>query len=125
MMLTTHDLAPFFEVLRARRSVRAFRTRPVDKEQLEKILRAANSAPSAGNLQAYEIVVIRDQGMKEALITATYNDALFSKLPSCCCSARTRPAPSPNTASKTDGNFHSRTPRSPVPMPNWPRLRSA
>jgi nitroreductase len=49
----------FFEVLRLRRSVRAYESRPVEPEKLQRILTAANSAPSAGNLQAYEIVVVR------------------------------------------------------------------
>jgi nitroreductase len=61
--------------------VRAFRSRPVEEDKLQQILRAANSAPSAGNLQAFEIVVIRDPAVKEALIAATYNHAFIVQAP--------------------------------------------
>ncbi len=45
----------FFELVRARHSVRTFTARPIEPENLQPILEAANRAPSAGNLQAYEI----------------------------------------------------------------------
>lgn len=45
----------FSELVRARRSVRAFEAKPVEQEKLDRILELANLAPSAGNLQAYEI----------------------------------------------------------------------
>ena len=45
----------FTELIRARRSVRAFQARLVETEKLNWILELANQAPSAGNLQAYEI----------------------------------------------------------------------
>ncbi len=48
----------FFEVIRSRRSIRRFEVRPVEEEKLSAILEAANAAPSAGNLQAYEIYVV-------------------------------------------------------------------
>ena len=46
----------FYQVLASRRSVRAFLDRPVEKEKLTNILKAAMSAPSAGNLQSYQVV---------------------------------------------------------------------
>ena len=49
----------FRELIRARRSVRAFTAEPLDAEHLIAILEAANLAPSAGNLQGYEIYVVR------------------------------------------------------------------
>ena len=48
----------FAKLLKARRSVRAFQTKAVPEETLASILEAANSAPSAGNLQAYDILVV-------------------------------------------------------------------
>ena len=47
-----------------RRSIRKFEDRPVDKELIEKLLRAAMQAPSAANQQPWEFIVIED---KEAL----------------------------------------------------------
>jgi nitroreductase len=54
----------FFDVIRERRSIRRFESRPVEEEKLRAILEAANIAPSAGNLQAYEIFAV---GSPEAL----------------------------------------------------------
>jgi nitroreductase len=50
----------FCELVRARHSVRAFTARPIEPEKLQAILAAANRAPSAGNLQAYEIYAVRN-----------------------------------------------------------------
>ena len=51
----------FFELVRARHSVRAFTARPIEPEKLQAILGAANRAPSAGNLQAYEIYALSNR----------------------------------------------------------------
>ena len=52
----------FLEVLQARRSIRTgfLRDKPVPDELIEKILEAARWAPSAGNSQPWEFLVIRD-----------------------------------------------------------------
>ena len=57
----------FFDVVRARRSIRAFAARSVEPEKLTKILDAANRAPSAGNLQAYEIFAVKSREALRAL----------------------------------------------------------
>ena len=49
----------FFEIIQKRRSVRRFQAKEVEPEKLRQILQAANQAPSAGNLQAYDIVLVR------------------------------------------------------------------
>jgi nitroreductase len=79
--LTFDARVDFFEVLRFRRSVRAFQPRPVEEEKLQRILAAANSAPSAGNLQGYEIVVVRDPAKKQALAGACYNQRFVAQAP--------------------------------------------
>ena len=60
----------FFDLIKSRRSVRAFKKQKVEREKLTKILEAANSAPSAGDLQSYEIYVVRSQEKKEQLSKA-------------------------------------------------------
>jgi len=60
----------FFELIKSRRSVRVFKKQKMEKEKLIKILEAANSAPSAGDLQSYEIYLIKSQEMKEQLSKA-------------------------------------------------------
>ncbi len=79
--LTVENKIGFFEVLRMRRSIRAFAQQPVEEAKLQKILAAANSAPSAGNLQAYEIVVVRDEATKQALMRASFNQAFIAQAP--------------------------------------------
>ncbi|MDO8339399.1 MAG: nitroreductase family protein [Candidatus Burarchaeum sp.] len=60
----------FSDLLNARRSVRKFKSTPVKSEALVRILEAANSAPSAHNLQAYQIVVVREKERRKALAAA-------------------------------------------------------
>jgi len=47
-----------------RRSIRKFEDRPVEKDKIDKLLRAAMQAPSAANQQPWEFIVVED---KEAL----------------------------------------------------------
>jgi 5,6-dimethylbenzimidazole synthase len=54
------DLA-IFDVFKKRRSVRKFKSTPVPKEHIAKILEAANCAPSSGNAQNWKFLVIRDR----------------------------------------------------------------
>jgi nitroreductase len=60
----------FFEVVEARQSVRVYADKGVEPATLRQMLQAVNRAPSAGNLQAYEVVVVRDSDRKRALVEA-------------------------------------------------------
>ncbi len=55
------------EALLRRRSVRRFKEDKLTKEEVGELLRAAKWAPSAGNKQPWEIVVVRDQEIKDEL----------------------------------------------------------
>ena len=55
----------FFKVLEQRYSVREYRDQPVEESVVRAILESANDAPSAGNQQAFEIVVIREAERKQ------------------------------------------------------------
>nr|MDO8046193.1 nitroreductase family protein [Candidatus Baldrarchaeota archaeon] len=59
-----------FECIKGRRSIRAFKPDPVNEEDLKKILDAAIHAPSAGNLQSWEFIVVRDKERKRQLARA-------------------------------------------------------
>lgn len=68
----------FFETLRYRRSVRKYQTeRPVEKEKLHAILEAACAAPSAGDLQSYQIIVITASAERNALRRAACGHPSF------------------------------------------------
>jgi nitroreductase len=59
---------PIQEIIN-RRSVRSYRDDAVTEEQIEQILRAAMAAPSAGNQQPWEYVVVTDRELLEKIIT--------------------------------------------------------
>jgi nitroreductase/NAD-dependent dihydropyrimidine dehydrogenase PreA subunit len=59
------------ELMRARRSVRAFQNKPVEREALEKILSAAILAPSAENAQSTQFVVVQDQAVMDKILHIT------------------------------------------------------
>lgn len=71
----------FFEVVQARRSVRAFSARPVETEKLQKILDAANRAPSAGNLQAYQIFDVTKPSILDSLVDASRGQEFIAQAP--------------------------------------------
>ncbi|MDF2568096.1 MAG: nitroreductase [Oscillospiraceae bacterium] len=58
-----------------RRSIRKFQDRPVEKEKIDKLLRAAMQAPSAANQQPWEFIVVED---KDTLNTLS-EMSLYSK----------------------------------------------
>lgn len=55
------------EAIFTRRSVRDFTNQPVDAETVKTLLRAAMSAPSAGNQQPWHFVVIEDKTILEGV----------------------------------------------------------
>ncbi len=61
----------FFEVIRTRQSIRAFEDRPIEPEQLQQILDTINRAPSAGNLQGYEVYLVTNRTVLQCLAQAT------------------------------------------------------
>ena len=52
------DARVLMDIIKKRRSVRRFTTQPVEKEKLDLLLEAARWAPSAGNSQPWQFVVI-------------------------------------------------------------------
>lgn len=71
----------FFEVVRKRRSIRVFKDQPVGDDQLQRILEAVNQAPSAGNLQAYEVYVVRGAAQRSALAKDAGDQEFLAQAP--------------------------------------------
>ena len=71
----------FFKLINARHSIRAYTAQPVEEDKITRIIEAANHAPSAGNLQAYVIVVVRDQRTRQALSKAAMNQESLVQAP--------------------------------------------
>jgi len=62
-----------FEVMKRRRSTRKFDTKVIEDWKIEKILAAADTAPTAGNFQGFEIFHVKNNKMKEKLVKAANN----------------------------------------------------
>jgi len=70
----------FYEVLRTRRSVRKYKTTPVDPAALDRLLDAARTAPSAANRQPWHFIVVADASARQAL-GKTYPRDWFGSAP--------------------------------------------
>ena len=71
----------FQELCRNRHSVRKFTTDPVTDDQIERLLNIVQLAPSAGNLQAYEIVVVKDEELRKQLAEASWGQNFIMEAP--------------------------------------------
>ncbi len=79
-----------FAVMAKRRSTRKFSDKPVETTKIDKIIAAADTAPTAGNYQGFEIFYVRNPEKKKLLVEACnkqpYVDApvvlIFCKNPS-------------------------------------------
>jgi nitroreductase/NAD-dependent dihydropyrimidine dehydrogenase PreA subunit len=61
----------FLHFLRRRRSLRVYQNKPVEVEKLRIILEAGRFAPTGGNRQACEYIVVRGRKILEAVTTLT------------------------------------------------------
>lgn len=66
------DLSPtdLFRVFSTRRSTRKFLKTKVEDWKVDKILSAADVAPTAGNFQGFQVFLIKNEKTKEALVEA-------------------------------------------------------
>ena len=71
----------FLTLIEERHSTRAYQDRSVEQEKLDTILHAANRAPSAGDLQAYSIVVVRSPAARQALAKAAVDQQFVGQAP--------------------------------------------
>ena len=71
----------FFETVRNRHSVRKYQPREVEQDKLNQILETVNAAPSAGDLQGYQVILVRDPSTKQALSQASYGQGCLVEAP--------------------------------------------
>lgn len=66
------DLSPtdLFRVFSTRRSTRKFDKTKVEDWKIDKLLSAADVAPTAGNFQGFQVFLVKNQKTKEALVEA-------------------------------------------------------
>jgi nitroreductase len=68
-------------VMRERKCARGFLPNEVEDKKLKKILEAAIQAPSAGNLQSWEFIVVKDSDLKQKLVSAAQGQAFVGEAP--------------------------------------------
>jgi nitroreductase len=69
------------EAILERRSIRRFGEGRVPKEVITELIELGNAAPSAGNLQARDYVVVEDEKTKEGLANAAGNQQFIAEAP--------------------------------------------
>lgn len=69
------------KVIKERRSVRSYKSVPVPEEDLLKILDAGRWAPSSGNTQPLELVVVKDSETKEELAKSARGQSFIAEAP--------------------------------------------
>lgn len=70
----------FLDIVKARRSIRAYENREVEEEKLVRVLEAGRLAPSACNLQPWVFVVIRSEE-KRLRLKSVYPKEWFAVAP--------------------------------------------
>jgi nitroreductase len=71
----------FFEVIQTRQSIRAFQDNPIDPAAIQQILDTINRAPSAGNLQGYEVYLVTKPDVIQALARSTNGQDFIAQVP--------------------------------------------
>ncbi|MFW6110516.1 MAG: nitroreductase family protein [Thermoproteota archaeon] len=69
------------EAIKGRRSIRAFRDQDVSDETVKKLIDAARWAPSSGNVQPWEFVIIREPDIKRRLAKAALSQMFIFRAP--------------------------------------------
>lgn len=71
----------FIDLIKKRHSIRSFKEQLISEQILNELLEGANLAPSAGNLQSYEMYIATDSALKKQLSQAAWNQNFISEAP--------------------------------------------
>jgi len=69
------------EAIKGRRSIRAFKNQDVPAETVEELIDAARWAPSAGNIQPWEFIIVRKPRIKRRLVEAALGQMFIEEAP--------------------------------------------
>jgi nitroreductase len=61
------EIDQLIELLKSRRSIRAYKPDPIPDEYIQKIIEAARWAPSGGNSQPWEFIVIKKKELRDRI----------------------------------------------------------
>jgi nitroreductase len=68
-----------FKAIKTRRSIRAFTDKRVTDREVKKLIEAARWAPSAGNIQPWEFIIVKDPKVKHGLCEAALNQTFIEE----------------------------------------------
>jgi nitroreductase len=71
------------ETMQSRTSIKKYEDRGVEQDKVGKILEAARWAPSAGNMQSWEFVVVEEYDLRKKLSQYAYNQSHLREAPVC------------------------------------------
>jgi len=66
----------FLDLVKTRQSVRKYLDKPIEREKIERCLKAARLAPSASNSQPWNFIVVDDPKLKEAVAKETFSQLI-------------------------------------------------
>jgi nitroreductase len=69
------------EAIKGRRSIRAFKSQAVPEETINKLIEAACWAPSAGNIQPWEFIIVQNNEIKRRLVEAALGQEFIAEAP--------------------------------------------
>jgi nitroreductase len=75
------DSSDFYGFCSSRSSVRTYDDGPLTSEEVDYILSCASTAPSAGNLEAWDVVVVTDEETRLALAEAAFSQEHVERAP--------------------------------------------
>lgn len=70
-----------FECIRTRRSIRKYKDKTVEWDKVVSILEAGKFAPSAGNLQNFKFIVVKEEEIRKKLAEAAFNQTWMETAP--------------------------------------------
>jgi nitroreductase len=70
-----------FDAISKRRSIRKFKSDPVNPALITRCLEAARLAPSGTNCQPWKFLVVRDAGKRQQVMDAAYGQPMFGQAP--------------------------------------------
>jgi len=75
------EIMNVLEAIKGRRSIRAFKSQNVSAETIEKLVDAARWAPSAGNIQPWEFIIVQKPEIKRRLAEAALGETFIEEAP--------------------------------------------
>jgi len=75
------ESSDFLSFLTGRSSVREYDDTPVPEEEIEYLLKCASTAPSAGNLEAWDVIVVTEEDTRQALAEAAFGQPHLEQAP--------------------------------------------